>query len=196
MSIPHALLALLADEPKFGLRLKEDFESRTGSVWPLNVGQVYTTLSRLERDGLVSNDDESTPSRKLYELTTAGRSELLDWLTQPSSDSAPPRNELVIKVMVAITVTDTDVFEVIQTHRRHQLESMQQLTKLKRQGDDLALLLVVDAELFRLEANVRWLDTCDSRLRRGDQLSQPPASSRATRPATSGTSDTPEAVKP
>jgi len=170
MSIPHALLALLAEQPKFGLRLKEEFEARTGSVWPLNVGQVYTTLNRLERDGLISNEKGSTPSRKLYELTTEGRSELMAWLSKPPSNNAPPRNELVIKVMVAITIPGVDVLDVVQTHRRHQLESMQDLTKLKRNGADLALLLVVDAELFRLEANVRWLDTCDTRLRRGDQL--------------------------
>ncbi len=170
MSIPHALLALLTEEPKFGLRLKEEFEARTGSLWPLNVGQVYTTLNRLERDGLVSDDDESTPSRKLYRLTEAGRAELDSWLSTPPSNTSPPRNELVIKVMVALSIPKVDISEVIQNHRRHQLQAMQDLTKLKRSDDDLALLLVVDAELFRLEATVRWLDTCDARLRRGDAL--------------------------
>ena len=57
MSVPHALLALLSEGPKYGLRLQNEFESRTGEVWPLNVGQVYTTLQRLERDGLVETDD-------------------------------------------------------------------------------------------------------------------------------------------
>ena len=53
MSIRHGLLALLAQEPMYGAQLRSEFESRTGGTWPLNVGQVYTTLSRLERDGLV-----------------------------------------------------------------------------------------------------------------------------------------------
>ena len=57
MSVPHALLALLSEGPKYGLRLQKEFEARTGEVWPLNVGQVYTTLQRLERDGLVETDD-------------------------------------------------------------------------------------------------------------------------------------------
>ena len=68
MSVPHALLALLSEGPKFGLRLQTEFESRTGDVWPLNVGQVYTTLQRLERDGLVETDDsEAEGSRKLLQ---------------------------------------------------------------------------------------------------------------------------------
>jgi DNA-binding PadR family transcriptional regulator len=56
MSVRHALLALLSEGPKYGLQLREEFEARTGDVWPLNVGQVYTTLQRLERDGLVESD--------------------------------------------------------------------------------------------------------------------------------------------
>ncbi len=73
MSVPHALLALLSEGPKYGLRLQNEFESRTGEVWPLNVGQVYTTLQRLERDGLVETDDgEDERSRKRYRITSAG----------------------------------------------------------------------------------------------------------------------------
>ena len=73
MSVPHALLALLSEGPKYGLRLQNEFESRTGEVWPLNVGQVYTTLQRLERDGLVETDDgEGERSQKRYRITPAG----------------------------------------------------------------------------------------------------------------------------
>ena len=56
MSVRHALLALLSEGPKYGLQLREEFEARTGEIWPLNVGQVYSTLQRLERDGLVESD--------------------------------------------------------------------------------------------------------------------------------------------
>ena len=77
MSVPHALLALLSEGPKYGLRLQNEFESRTGEVWPLNVGQVYTTLQRLERDGLVETDDgEGERSQKRYRITAAGAEEL------------------------------------------------------------------------------------------------------------------------
>ncbi len=179
MTIPHALLALLTSEPKFGLRLKEEFEMRTGSVWPLNVGQVYTTLQRLERDGHVTTANRESgesefPSQKLYTLTPLGRTELTMWFHTPPNDTSPPRDEVVIKVMVALCVPSIDVFEIVQTHRRRTLENMQIFARMKRESDaDLALSLVADAELFRLEATVRWLDSCDARLRRGDQLGEP-----------------------
>ncbi|MDY7104246.1 MAG: PadR family transcriptional regulator [Actinomycetota bacterium] len=177
MSIPHALLALLAEEPKFGLRLKEEFEARTGAVWPLNVGQVYTTLGRLERNGLVSfsADRGTSASQKLYRLTDDGRVELSTWLTTPPTESSPPRNEVVIKVMVALSVPGVDVEAIVQAHRTQAVEAMQAVTRLKRDAEDLALLLVLDAELLRLEAIVRWLDTCDARLRHGGHLDVPAA---------------------
>ncbi len=178
MTIPHALLALLAAEPKIGLRLKEEFETRTGSVWPLNVGQVYATLQRLERDGHVSSPgtQAASSSQKLYALTPAGRTELLAWFHTPPDSTSPPRDEVVIKVMVALTVADIDVFEIIQTHRRRVLEAMQLFSRMKRDNDkDLALALVADAELFRLEASVRWLDSCDARLRSGERLVATPS---------------------
>lgn len=170
MSVPHALLALLAEEPKFGLRLKEEFEQRTGSVWPLNVGQVYSTLQRLERDGLVTNADEAgtVASQKLYSLTNDGRAELRSWLSTPPEDPNPSRDEVVIKVMVALSVSGVDVLDVVQDHRRQALESMQTLTRLKASGDDVAMVLVVDSLLFRHEATIRWLDTCEARFRNGD----------------------------
>src|SRR4029450_545166 len=84
VSGPPALLALLSEGPKYGLRLQNEFESRTGEVWPLNVGQVYTTLQRLERDGLVeTGDGEGERSRKLYRITAAGAEELTGWLPTP-----------------------------------------------------------------------------------------------------------------
>ncbi len=176
MSIPHALLALLSDGPMFGLRLKEEFEARTGSVWPLNVGQVYTTLQRLERDGHITNDGvgAESPGTKRFALTDQGRGELARWMLTPPGATPPPRNEVVIKVMVALTVQDLDIGEVIQSHRRQVLEAMQTFTRLKADAtDDLALALVVDAELFRLEATARWLDACQARLQRGDRLQSP-----------------------
>jgi len=166
MSVRHALLALLSEGPKYGLQLRHEFESGTGEVWPLNVGQVYTTLQRLERDGLVESDDErASGPQKGYQITRSGRVELDDWLRAPADALAPPRDELVIKVLVAQHVPGVDVHEVIQDHRRTLVEAMQRYTALKvGESDDVALLLVIDAELFRLEAAVRWLDAADTRL--------------------------------
>ena len=168
MSIPHALLALLTEGPKYGFRLQNEFEARTGEVWPLNVGQVYTTLQRLERDGLVETDDgEAQRSRKRYRITTAGSSELAEWLRTPPELVPPPRDELVIKVLVALQVPGTDVHEILQVHRRHVVETMQRYTRVKASAgaDDVALALVADSELFRLEGIVRWLDAADVRLK-------------------------------
>ena len=167
MTIPHALLALLAEGPKIGLRLKQEFEARTGVVWPLNVGQVYTTLSRLRRDGLVeaSQDESGRPSGNLYRITGTGWSALREWLSAPSQNRAPHRDEVVIKVMVALSVAG-----------RRSCESRPGPSPRGDRGHaavhavqgcwrrDLALALVADAQLFRLEATVRWLDSCEARL--------------------------------
>ena len=168
MSVRHALLALLSEGPKYGLQLRDEFEARTGEVWPLNVGQVYTTLKRLERDGLVSSDDVEEGPQKGYAITADGGRELTAWLQTPPEGSPPPRDELLIKVLVAAQVADVDVHEVVQVHRRHLVEVMQRYTAVKADAaeDDVALALIVDAELFRLEAAVRWLDSADARLRR------------------------------
>ena len=165
----HAVLALLSEGPKYGLQLRQEFEARTGEVWPLNVGQVYTTLQRLERDGLVESDgsDQDSP-QKGFRITETGERELGEWLRTPPDLTSPPRDELVIKVLVALRVPGINVHDVVQTHRRYLVELMQQWTRLKEdEADrDLGLALVVDAELFRLDSVIRWLDTADSRIRR------------------------------
>jgi DNA-binding PadR family transcriptional regulator len=169
MSVRHALLALLSEGPKYGLQLRDEFETRTGEIWPLNVGQVYSTLQRLERDALVESEGDDTPGpQKAFRITATGRSELDDWLRSPPTTVAPPRDELVIKVLVAREVPGVDVHEVVQAHRRHLVEAMQRYTHLKAEAPegDVRLALVVDAELFRLEAIVRWLDAADARLER------------------------------
>ena len=169
MSVRHALLGLLSEGPKYGLQLRQEFEARTGDVWPLNIGQVYTTLQRLERDGLVESDDgDQDGPQKGFRITGDGEAELARWLRTPPDLTSPPRDELVVKVLVAARAPGVDAHEVIQVHRRYLVELMQQWTRLK--GDeaqfDLAFALVVDAELFRLDSVVRWLDAADGRLKR------------------------------
>src|SRR4051794_28757655 len=189
MSVRHALLALLSEGPKYGLQLRQEFEARTGEVWPLNVGQVYTTLQRLERDGLVESDEAADEKpQKGYRITVEGGQELDQWLRTPPDLASPPRDELVIKVLVALRVPEVDVHEVIQVHRRYLVELMQQWTRLKEDtaSDDLGFALVVDAELFRLDSVVRWLDAADGRLKRAV----------ADRPMTSTTSTTPMTATP
>jgi DNA-binding PadR family transcriptional regulator len=169
VSVRHALLALLSEGPKYGLQLREEFEARTGEVWPLNVGQVYTTLQRLERDGLVESDDAAQDGpQKAFRITAEGETELAGWLRTPPDMSGPPRDELVMKVLVAMRVPGTNVHDVIQVHRRYLVELMQQWTRIKEAeaDSDLSLALVVDAELFRLDSVIRWLDAADGRIKR------------------------------
>ncbi|MDA8290950.1 MAG: PadR family transcriptional regulator [Actinomycetota bacterium] len=180
MSVRHALLAFLSESPKYGLQLRQEFEESTGEVWPLNVGQVYTTLQRLERDGLIESDDrgEEGGPQKVFRITEAGCKERDTWFGTPPEMTEPPRDELVIKVLAALRVPGIAVHDVIQVHRRYLVELMQQWTRLKEDEADLdvTFALVVDAELFRLESVVRWLDTADGLLKRA-ALEAPPARS-------------------
>ena len=181
MSVPMALLALLSEGPKYGLQLRQEFEDRTGEVWPLNVGQVYTTLQRLERDGLVESDDGDDGPQKHFRITADGETQLAGWLRTPPDLSSPPRDELVMKVLVAARIPGIDVHDVVQVHRRHLVELMQQWTRIKEDAtpDEIGLVLAVDAELFRLDSVIRWLDAADGRLRR---LSLEPVPDRSTTP--------------
>jgi len=162
------MLGLLSDSPKFGLQLQQEFEAGTGNVWPLNVGQVYTTLQRLERDGLIESEDgEAKGLQKGYKLTSTGRSELTDWLQTPAGLEPPPRDELVIKVLVASRIPHINIHELLQIHRRYFVEMMQHYTHLKSEApeNDVGFALVIDAQIFRLEGIIRWLNAADVRLK-------------------------------
>ncbi|MFJ1896988.1 MULTISPECIES: PadR family transcriptional regulator [unclassified Streptomyces] len=172
MSIRHGLLALLERGPRYGSQLRTEFESRTGSTWPLNVGQVYTTLSRLERDGLVLQDGEDDQGHSLYSISDEGRSELRSWFETPVDRSSPPRDELAIKLAMAVGAPGVDIRAVIQSQRHHTVKAMQDYTRLKAQAltdvpanrDEVAWLLVLEQLIFQAEAEARWLDHCEARL--------------------------------
>ncbi len=171
MSVRQALLALLEEGPMYGYQLRSEFERRTGATWPLNVGQVYTTLTRLERDGLVSGSGADGEGHVVYEVTDAGRDEVATWFTTPVGRTTPPRDELAIKLALAVTVPGVDIGTVIQQQRSATMTALQDYTRLKRDrtdatSDDLAWGLVLDSLIFNAEAEVRWLDHCEARLRR------------------------------
>ena len=179
MSVRHALLALLSEGPKYGLQLREEFEANTGQVWPLNVGQVYTTLQRLERDGLVESGGSEDGPPRAFRITPDGERELATWLRTPPDLSSPPRDELVMKVLIAVRMPGTDPHLVIQAHRRYLVQLMQQWTRIKddEADGDLGLALAIDAELLRLDSVVRWLDVADVRLERPETDPAPDAES-------------------
>ena len=168
MSVRHGLLALLAEGPSYGYQLRTRLEARTGGTWPLNIGQVYTTLSRLERDGLVEAT-ESDGDQSTYRVTAAGRETVLEWFDSPVTRSAPARDELAIKLALAVGSPMADVRKVVQVQRAATMRAMQELTRLKARADadaDLAWTLVLDALVFQAEAEIRWLDHCEARVAR------------------------------
>jgi DNA-binding PadR family transcriptional regulator len=176
MSVREGLLALLAEAPKHGYQLKQEFEATTAGIWPLNIGQVYTTLDRLERDGLVEHTGTEADGRKQYRLTDNGRVELEDWFSIPP-DGAPQRDSLIIKVLVALHTAGVDTRDVIDTqrsalqtilqqHRRAQRKALSALEgpTIEADSDDLSAALLFDALVARVESDLRWLDICEQRL--------------------------------
>jgi DNA-binding PadR family transcriptional regulator len=183
MSVKHGLLALLERGPMHGYQLRVAFEESTGGTWPLNIGQVYTTMSRLERDGLVRQLPENAAGQRPYRITDAGRSELAGWFATPIGRADRPRDELAIKLALALTTPGVDVRAVLQTQRSATMRTLQEYTRLKAHTDqpgDLSWLLVLDAMLFQAEAEVRWLDHCEASLAR---YAPPPATVPHTAPA-------------
>ena len=166
MSVRYGLLSLLAEAPAHGYQLKTAFERRTGGSWAINIGQVYTTLQRLERDGLVSAIP-TDGDRNDYRITASGAAALETWFATPVVAEAPARDELTIKVLLAVAAGDVDVTNLIQRQRRASVEQLQAYTRRKAQADpqqDVAFLILLDALIFRTEAEIRWLDACEARI--------------------------------
>lgn len=160
MSVKHSLLAMLSSGPSYGYQLKVEFERRTGEVWPLNIGQVYGTLERLVRDGLVEPRGEDAEGRPHYAITRAGEAELGSWFVTPIEVTQPPRNDLAIKLAMAAGTPGVDVVGVVQAQRAATMRTLQHYTLAKRQADpdDTAWLLVVEQMILHAEADARWLD--------------------------------------
>ena len=172
MSVRQSLLAILDQGPCYGYQLRAEFDRRTGSTWPLNVGQIYNTLERLERDGLVERGESDEQGHVYWHITDAGSAEVADWLSSPVVRSGGTRDELAIKLALAATLPGVDVASVVQAQRRSSLRQLQELQRMKYAGADpegaeeLAWSLVVDSMVFAAEAEVRWLDHTERRLAR------------------------------
>jgi DNA-binding PadR family transcriptional regulator len=173
MSVRQSLLAILDQGACYGYQLRAEFDRRTGGTSPLNVGQIYNTLERLERDGLVTKGDTDAHGHVFYAITDAGRTEARDWLAAPVARATGTRDELPIKLALAATLPGVDVTAIVQTQRRASLAHLQELRRAQRSGErsdgdpsgaELAWLLVADALIFQAEAEVRWLDHAEGRL--------------------------------
>lgn len=172
MSVRQSLLAILDQGPCYGYQLRAEFDRRTGSTWPLNVGQIYNTLERLERDGLVAKGDVDEQGHVYYEITDAGRLEVRDWLDSPAAGGSGTRDELVIKLAIASTLPGVDVAQVIRSQRRASLAQLEELGAVGLSDADaagpeeLARSLIVDSMIVNVEARLRWLDLVEQRLSR------------------------------
>jgi DNA-binding PadR family transcriptional regulator len=164
VSVKHALLTLLDRGPMHGYQLRTEFEASTGATWPLNIGQVYSTLARLERDGYVTPVEGGDESQRLYAITETGHAEVAAWFSTPVAGE-PARNEVAIKLAFAAGTPGLDVAEVVQIQRRATIKALQDYTRAReRAGADLAWQLVADSLIFAAEAEVRWLDHCETKL--------------------------------
>lgn len=190
MPVRHAILGLLYQRPRHGYDLRSAFEAMVGgaSVWDLKPAQVYTTLNRLERDGLVEPSEPERiggPDRVVYRLTEQGRGELVAWLAD-GVHGDHVRDHFFVKLMVAIGTPDTDPREVVRLQRATLYRDLHALTSKRSRLDrttDLARAMLLDKAVMHLEADLRWLDMVEGRL--GEMERQPlpqPAPRRRGRP--------------
>jgi DNA-binding PadR family transcriptional regulator len=170
MSTRHVLLGLLAAEPRHGYELKKRHDERFPQARPLAYAQVYTTLQRLVRDGLVEvegTDSDGGPERTLYRATDAGTRELLGWAGEITPPAPHVANEIFAKVVVAILVTDrgADPAAQLSAQRAAHMARMRELTAVKTDpGADLTTVLSADYALVHLDADLRWMTTTAARL--------------------------------
>jgi DNA-binding PadR family transcriptional regulator len=170
MSVRQSLLAILDQGPCYGYQLRAEFDRRTGSTWPLNVGQIYNTLERLERDGLVERGEADEQGHVYWAITESGSAEVAGWLSSPVERGSGTRDELAIKLAVAATLPGVDLSAVFRTQRAASLSRLQELqrsasTATASDGpEQLARALVTDALISTADAELRWLDQAEQRI--------------------------------
>ncbi|OJF12810.1 PadR family transcriptional regulator [Couchioplanes caeruleus] len=165
MSVPLTFLGLLERHPSHGYDLKRDYDAFFARGKPLPFGQVYSTLSRLSRDGKVVISDVEPgdgPDRKRYVITDLGATEVEQWLTQPVEPEPHLQSVLFTKVVLALML-DRPADEYLDTQRRAHVQRMRELTTVKRAGGLIDALLA-DHGLYHLEADLRWIEMTGARL--------------------------------
>jgi len=174
MSVKYALLGILSERERHGYDLKDAFDERVGEFWALNFGQIYSTLDRLEREGLVekrSEAQEKRPDRNIYRITSKGRRELDDWLSRPVVRPRALRDELFIKLLFHDPDDREALLDLIQKQKHVYMAHMQALTRrkfeLSKRSDRAELFVtefLMDAALFHAEADLKWLGQTEQKL--------------------------------
>jgi DNA-binding PadR family transcriptional regulator len=165
MSIGHTLLGLLQGGPRHGYDLKRAYDEHFGHDRPLHYGQVYATLSRLLKHGLIEEsgvEQGSGPDRKRYAVTAEGVTDVDKWLGTPEKPELYMQSTLYTKVVIAL-MSERDAQDVLDTQRHAHLRAMRELT-IRKRGGDLADQLICDHALFHLEADLRWLELTAARI--------------------------------
>ncbi|MEP6482189.1 MAG: PadR family transcriptional regulator [Rhodoglobus sp.] len=181
MTIRQSLLAILDQKPCYGYQLRLEFERRTGGTWPLNVGQVYTTLDRLERDGLVTSGETDDEGHVYYEITPAGRTAARGWFSTPVDRPIASRDELAVKLALALTLPGADAAAILTTQRQATAAALARYRA--EPSATLARQLVIDSLVFGAEAELSWLDHCEARLGDAQQFAIDAEPVRRGRPA-------------
>ncbi|MDO5343364.1 MAG: PadR family transcriptional regulator [Candidatus Saccharibacteria bacterium] len=166
MSANYTLLGFLASEPNYGYELKKKYDSLFGKDKPILSGQIYSTLSRLKRDGKVEEvkdtDESGGPERVKYQITPRGQEAFEAWLAMPEAPSQYLQTTMYMKTVLAL-MRDGDAAPYLDAQRHTHIERMRQLTR-QRRDSDLATTLLIDHALYHIEADLRWIDMTSSRL--------------------------------
>lgn len=171
MSVAMSILAMVAEGPRYGYELRAEFDRRTGARWPLNVGQVYKSLDRLERDELVTKSPKTdAEGHVFYEATTAGLESAKAWLSSSGAVPTRARDDLAIKLAIAVTLPDVDIEALLREQRSAAMQHLQKLTRESvrdavQSAQDLAARIVSDAVIIEAETQLRWLDQVTERIR-------------------------------
>jgi DNA-binding PadR family transcriptional regulator len=162
------LLALLAKEPAHGYQLKHLLERTFGEAYPSpNIGQVYVTLQRLAKDGLVTSEDvaqTSRPAKRVYELTPSGQDALAAWIEAPS-EGPRVRDDFFMKLALSPLTGTADRMALINRQRRHYLNLMRGLSALaEERGHGPIPRLLIEGAVLHLQADLDWLERCQQEL--------------------------------
>jgi DNA-binding PadR family transcriptional regulator len=197
LSVKYALLGILSEESRHGYEIKRAFDEKMGEFWNLNVGQIYSTLEKLEGEGLIEHSEiaqQDKPDKKVYRITDSGLEDFNDWRTRPiKAEPRTLRDELFVKILFMDPHDPQSVLSLIKNHQSVYLAYMMRLTERKyqqeqqvRKGltnakteqereklerDRLLNAVLIDAALFHAEADIRWLRHCEARLKEAYHLS-------------------------